>query len=228
MIYAIIFLIILIIGIFLANISIKLLINYYNKYNSHKAHINITSAQLLSYFIKSFNMDILIAEYSTFLDNSYNIKRKIIFLSKDVINNTSVPALAISMHELGHAIQHKNKSKLFYLYYTFSILNKITSSLIIPLFVFLVVSLFLSQIYLNIALILIVCFYLVNLIIRIIIIPLERNASNIALDLLKQYKIFDSDELQIAKKLLNLAALTYVGGFFSNYIKMFKKIFKNF
>ena len=35
-------------------------------------------------------------------------------------------------------------------------------------------------------------------------------------------------ELKIAKKLLNLALFTYIGGFFRNYIKIIKKIIKNF
>lgn len=228
MILAIILLVFIFFGIFLSRISSKILVDYYNKYNSHFANINKTSVELLTFFIDKLNIKIKIKEYSYFLNNSYNIKHKVILLSKDIINNKSIPALSISMHELGHALQHKNKSKLFYTYYVFLRLNKITSFLILPLILFLIVSLFLSSFYLNLALILVLCFYLVNLIARIIIIPLEKNASNLALNLLNEYKIFDEDEFKIAKKFLSFAALTYVGGLFSNYIKLFNKILKNF
>lgn len=228
MIYAIIFLTIILLGIIFSKLSTKLLIDYFNKHNNFFADINKTSCELLSFFIKELKLNVKLIEYSNFLDNSYNIKQKLILLSKDIINNKSVPALAISMHELGHALQHKNKNKLFNLNHFFMFLNKVTSFLLLPLILFLIVSLFLSSLYLNLALILVLCFYLINLIIRIIIIPLEKNASKIALNLLSEYKIFDEDEMKISKRLLNLALLTYVGGFFSNYTKLFKKIIKNF
>jgi len=219
---------IIVVGIITAFISNNLLIKYFEKANKIPVSKNILSIELLVFFINEFNLNVKIIEHSTGLNNSYNIKQKIIILSSDVIYKNTVGSLAISMHELGHAIQHHSKSKLFYLYYFFNILNKITSILLIPLIIFLIISLFLPFIYLHVALILVLIFYITNLIIRLIIIPLEKNASNIALKLLKEYEIFNKKELKIAKKLLNLAYLTYIGGFFHGYIKFFRKVLRNF
>jgi len=228
MIFALIILGVILLGINIAFTSNKMLLNYFNKTNKINANINLTSFELMVFFITNLNLPVKVSEYSTGLNNSYNIKRKLIVLSEDVFNSSSVASLAISMHELGHAVQHHTKSKLFYFYYTLSILNKITSLLLLPLIIFLIVSLFLPQIYLHIALILVLVFYLVNLLIRLVIIPLEKNASFIALKLLNEYEIFNKKELKIAKKLLKLAYLTYVGGFFINFIKIFNKILRSF
>lgn len=228
MILAIIIVTFILLGIIFSGFSGKLLINYFTKVNKIESHSDVTSFELLAFFITNFNLDVKVAEYSTFLDNSYDIKRKIIFLSSDIFNNKSIGALAVSMHELGHAIQHNKKSKLFNLYYFFTILNKVTSLLIFPLLVFLVVSLFLPLLYLFIALLLLLIFYIINLISRVIIIPLENNASKIAISLLKEYNILDKSELKMAEKLLKYAVFTYVGGFFNYYVKIFKKIIRRF
>lgn len=228
MIYAIIFLGVVVLDIIIALLSNKLLYSYFDKADSVLANCGFTSLELLAYFITHLNLNVKITEYSTGLNNSYNIKQKIIVLSKDVINNKSVGALTISMHEFGHALQHKNKSKLFYFYLALSVLNKITSILLLPLVIFLIVSLFLPLFYLEIAVIIVIIFYIINLLARIFIIPLEKNASDIAMKLLTEYEIFDKKELKIAKKLLKLAYSTYIGGFFINYIKIFRKIIKNF
>ena len=226
--YLLIFVIILFVGIFASLLSTKALYSCYKKANNEIANINLTSANLLAFFIQKLNLNIKIAKYSYGLDNSYSIKKKVIFLSNDVFDSRSVAGISIAMHELGHSIQHHTKTKLFKLYSFFSIIAKITSLLLLPLIIFFLVSLFLDTFYLKLALILFIVLYLINLTIRILIIPLEKNASNIAIGLLREYKIFDQDELKLAKKLLNRAFLTYVGGFFNVYIKFFKKILKSF
>ncbi|MGN1208513.1 MAG: zinc metallopeptidase [Christensenellales bacterium] len=228
MIYFAIIVSILVVGILLNILSNNLVINYYEKASKIDSKINKKSHELIVFFITIFNQNTKVCEFSTHLDNSYNINRKIIFLSEDVFNSSSVGAITIAMHEFGHAVQHQNKSSLFYLYYIFSVLNKISSILILPAIIFLVVSLFLETILLKISLIIIIILYLFNLISRIIIIPLEQDASNKALKLLKKYEIFDKNELKIAKKLLSLACFTYVGGFFKSYKKIFKKILRGF
>lgn len=228
MVYFLIALGVLFIGVSLSTISVKLLTNYYEKANKVEAECNLTAFELLVFFITKLNLGIKVGKFSSYLDNSYNINKKVILLSNDVFDNKSVGALSVSMHELGHAIQHKNNGFVFKFYCFLKILNKISSYLIVPILLFLVVSLFLEIKFLYLALIILFCFYLINLLTRIIIIPLEKNASKLAINLLKEYNIFNSNEISIAKKLLNLACFTYVGGFFNIYIKFFKKILKGF
>lgn len=223
-----IFLGILVLGIISSLVSTNLVTHYYKKANKEFASINLTSANLLVYFINKFNLKVKIMKYSYGLNNNYNTKRKIICLSNDIFDNKSVASLAISMHELGHAIQHKESNKLFRSYSFFHFVAKITSFLILPLIILLILFIFLDIFNLKIIIIIFSVIYVINLITRILIIPLEKNASKIALTLLKDYKIFDDEELEIAKKLLSFAWLTYVCGFFNVYIHWFKKIIKSF
>lgn len=229
MIYIIIFAFILL-GIITAYASSNRLHSYFNKISNNFAEINKTGNELLLFFINKLKLNTKILERSNEnkLDNSYNVIQKTIFLSNFVNNDKSVGSLTVAMHELGHAVQHNKKSKLFYLYFTLSVLNRITSFFFAPLIIFLIISLFLSTFYINLALILLLSFYVINLLSRILIIPLEKNASKIAINLLKEYKIFDEEELKCAKKLLNLALFTYIGGFFINYINFFRKLIRSF
>ncbi len=228
MIYCLIIISIIIFGIFLNILSNKLIINYFDKANNEQSGLGLKSHEVVSYFIEKLKLNLKVQEYGNYLDNSYNINKKVIFLSKDVFNSSSVGAISVSTHELGHALQHKQKSALFYAFCVSIMLNKISSFFIFPCLIFLVVSLFLETIYLKIALIILACIYAINLISRLVVIPLEKNASNKAIKLLKEYSILSKSELKIAKKLLNLACFTYVGGFFKNYRKFFKNILRGF
>lgn len=228
MIYAVILIGIMILGFLMSSFSAKLLFSYFERIDKIEASCNLTAFELLVFYIQNLKLDIKVGKYSNFLDNSYQIKKKLILLSNDIFDNNSVGALAISMHELGHAMQHKNKGGLFEFYYSLTVLNRITSILLVPMLIFLIVSVFLPILYFRIALILLVVFYFLNLLARIIIIPLEKDASKIAIQLLKDYDIFNQSELKMAERLLKYAAFTYVGGFFNNYIKFFKKLLKGF
>ncbi len=208
--------------------SNKLVINYFNKANEIENFGHIKSHELIIFFIKLLNLNTKITECGDYLDNSYSTSENLIRLSKDVFNNSSVGAIAVSMHELGHAIQHQSKNKLFKIFIFLSFVNKITSVLLFPAIIFLIISLFLETFYIKIALIILLCFYIINFFVRLIIIPVEKDASNKAINLLKKNSILTNNELKIAKKLLNLACFTYVGGFFKGYRKFFKKILRGF
>lgn len=209
-------------------LSGKLVVNYFDKANQIENSMHIKSHELLLFFINFLNLNVNLTENGKYLDNSYSTNNNLISLSEDIFNNSSVGAIAVSMHELGHAIQHQSKSKLFKIYMSLSFINKITSLLMFPAIIFLIVSLFLETFYLKIALIILLCFYLINFFVRILIIPVEKDASKKALKLLQKHKILQENELKIAKRLLNLACFTYVGGFFKGYRKFFKKILRGF
>ena len=70
---------IIIIGVLISSLSNFLVIKYYNKQNKIDAEINITSFELLAFFIEKLNLNIKITMLGENLDNSYSFKRKIIF-----------------------------------------------------------------------------------------------------------------------------------------------------
>lgn len=222
-------LIIVIIGIIIAKTSNSNLLNYYYSKSNEIAMINSNCFQILTILSFNLGLNIKIIKQGEKLDNFYSPKNKAIFLSNDVYDSKSVPAIAISMHELGHAIQHQKKSKLFALHKICNIINKCSSIIFFPLIILLIVSFItLSETIILTILYILLAFWLVNLTSRFVLIFLEKDASKTALELIKNYNILDEDEVIIAKKLLKKALLTYVGGIFYNIIKFFRNMKKIF
>ena len=228
--FALVLIGIIIVGVIVFVVSNKLLIKYFRKLDTIfpiSAH-GVTAFELIVFFIKQLNLNIKVAEYGNGLQNFYSTKKRVIVLSGDVFNNRSLGALTIAMHELGHALQHKDKSIKFYLYYYLSYVNKFLSALSIPLIIFVIINLFVETQFLTLSIILLIVAYVVNLLIRLIIIPVESSASKIAVKLLQDYEILDKKELKMAKKLLRYALLTYIGGFFKIYFAIFSNIMRGF
>lgn len=226
---AIILIVVVIIGIIIAKTAYSNLLKYYYSKINEIAIINSTCVQILTALSIELNLNIRIFPKGEKLDNFYSPKNKAIFLSNEVYSSRSVPAIAISMHELGHALQHKSDSQLFSLHKICSVINKLSSTLFIPLIILQIISLFaFSEVVTLTILYILIGFWLVNFISRFILIFLERDASKRALNLIKKYNILDEDEMLIAKKILNKALLTYIGGIFHNIIKFFMKLKKLF
>lgn len=138
------------------------------------------------------------------LTDHYNPANNTVNLSESVHSSTSVAALGVAAHEVGHALQYADK------YAPISVRNKIlpvarissTAAPYLALFGFI----FGFEILVNIGIILfsaVVLFQLVTL-------PVEFNASRRALTMLDQYGILAEDEIAITKKVLSAAAMTYL------------------
>ena len=138
------------------------------------------------------------------LTDHYNPQTHTINLSDGVYNSCSIAAAAVAAHETGHAIQHAKKYfPLVFRRVLVPIANIGSSAgpwlailgivMSFPLLTDIGILLFAGA----------VLFYLVTL-------PVEFNASNRALKILKQNNVLSSDELKGVKKVLSAAAMTYV------------------
>jgi hypothetical protein len=125
-------------------------------------------------------------------------------LSKDVYYGTSVASIGVAAHETGHAIQHQRHYAPLQI--RNSIVPVVNFSSNASWLIFLL-GFFMGLRYLvNIGILLfgaVVIFQLVTL-------PVEFNASNRALSILKQRNILYGDEVRGAKSVLSAAAMTYV------------------
>ena len=129
---------------------------------------------------------------------------RILRLSPDVYNGSSVAAAGIAAHEVGHAIQHKESYKPIVVRNAILPIVNIGSSFSWIVF-FLGLVLGISKLT-TIGIILfswVVVFQLITL-------PVEFNASSRALSILKSRNILYEDEAKGAKKVLKAAAMTYV------------------
>lgn len=160
------------------------------------------------------------------LGDAYSPKYETLIISEEVCNTASLASLAIISHELGHAVQHKNQTPLYFLNQLTKKLTRLTNILIVPL---LVIGLFLFLIKypndsLGIILMLIsLSLFLLHILELIIVIPLEYDASRRALKYLKDYNYVSASEYKKAKKLLRVAAQTYIAGLLDDLFILNKK-----
>jgi Zn-dependent membrane protease YugP len=138
------------------------------------------------------------------LTDHYDPSSKMIRLSQPVYGNTSIAAVGVAAHEAGHAIQHAVKWGPLALRKTLVPVANIGSSMG-PWIA--IAGLALSfPILINIGILLFsgaVLFYVITL-------PVEFDASNRAIVILRANNVLTEQELKGVKKVLSAAAMTYV------------------
>jgi len=138
------------------------------------------------------------------LTDHYDPRTRVLRLSPDVYNGTSVASAGVAAHECGHAVQHSESYVPLALRNAIAPIASIGSQaawfLIVIAFVLNMMQLFDLGIYLFSAVVLF----------QIITLPVEYNASRRAIIALEEYGLVGRDEIYGARKVLSAAALTYV------------------
>lgn len=162
--------------------------------------------------------NIYVVATNGYLTDHYDPKRKVIRLSKDVYEGSSVSSMAIAAHECGHAIQDKEGYLFLRLRsLIFPVVNIATS---ISYYIILIGFIFewLNLVYIGIGL------TSLGLLFQIITLPVEFNASKRAEKELDTMHLADSEEKSGVKKVLVSAALTYVAGVLTSALQILRLI----
>lgn len=138
------------------------------------------------------------------LTDHYDPRTRVLRLSQEVYNGSSLASAGVAAHECGHAIQHSESYAPLALRNAIAPIASIGSQaswfLILIALVLNMMQLFTLGIYLFSAVVLF----------QIVTLPVEYNASNRAIIALENYGLVGSSEVYGAKKVLSAAALTYV------------------
>ncbi len=141
------------------------------------------------------------------MTDHYDPRDRTLRLSEDVFHGSSVAALGIAAHEVGHAIQHAKLYSPLMLRNVIYPISSLGSSLAFPLFF---IGLFLPvgirPMILNGALLL----FALAVFFTLLTLPVEFNASRRAMKALSSGGYLQVDELKGARKVLTAAAMTYV------------------
>ena len=147
------------------------------------------------------------------LGDHYSPDEKIVRLSPDVLDGTSIAAVAIAAHEVGHAIQHAKqyhpvvwRAKLFPVV---SIGSQMGPLLLMASMILGFMMKGFSQFAFQIGVVGVILFS-VAVLFHFVTLPVEIDASSRALKVLKQDSYLFEEELPQAKKVLTSAAFTYV------------------
>ena len=181
----------------------------YNRYSRVANRRGMSGMDAARILLRSAGLEqIAVEETPGKLTDNYDPGKKVLRLSQGVARSPSVASLGIVAHEVGHAMQDATNYGPLRLR---SGLVPIVSigSWLGPIIFF--VGFLLSAVTGSTAIAWLGLFLFAGTVVfALVTLPVERNASKRALQLLENYALADGQELQQTKQVLNAAALTYV------------------
>ena len=147
------------------------------------------------------------------LTDHYDPRARVVRLSDSVYDSTSVAAIGVAAHEVGHACQHAEDYVPLRIRSAIIPMTRIGSMLAMPVFI---LGLLFAQLSLygnmvgDVFMMLGILLFSLSTLFQLVTLPTEFNASARALKTLESYGILDGDELVGARSTLRAAALTYV------------------
>lgn len=163
------------------------------------------------------------------LTDHYNPTKRQVNLSMSTFGSSSVAAVAVAAHEIGHVMQKQEGYLPYKLRNALVPVTNIGSRLALPVIIIgLLVDLFWLGtpapygqwlIYIGIAL------YGLSTLFMLVTLPVEYNASRRAKKMLLDDGILTADEVPAASKVLNAAALTYVASMLISFVYFLRFLF---
>ena len=205
--------IVMIPGIIFAIIAQSKVYSAYHKWRDVPTQKGRTAAQVAREILDQNGLyDITVIKTPGEMTDHFDPKKKIVALSEGVHDSSSVAALGIATHEVGHAIQHSKGYLPAKIRLALVPFINISSNLLWPiLFIAIIFNVigstgFVGYIFMWIAIV----FFGLTLLFSLITLPTELDASKRALNILTEQQYLEGEELVGAKKVLKAAALTYV------------------
>ena len=201
--------------------------NAYNKNSKLIVKVGVVAKDLARRILDTADLnDIQVVQVKGTMTDYYDHKRRLVALSDGVYNSSSVAAIGIMAHEVGHALQYKDgyfpiKLRTFFIKF-----NNIAAIMMWPVLIIgIILEVILASMsvgYVFIAVIL--CFYILSTIISLVTLPVETNASRRALDMLDSMGMFQDDELDGIKEMLKAAAFTYLASLITSVVQLVRII----
>ena len=185
----------------------------YKKYSVDASNRGLTALEVSKTILNGANInDVEITQVPGELTDYYDSKNKVIALSKGNINSTSLSAIGVAAHEVGHALQDYENYAPYKFRKFVIVLNNIASRMLWPLILIglLLDFVVLSTGFAEIIVYSVIGFYGLSVILNLATLSVEKNASRRAVNILQQSTILTEEETVKVKKVLDAAALTYV------------------
>ncbi len=180
----------------------------YNKYSKIKNSVNMTGREVAQKILERNGISyVKVNKTYGFLTDHYNPKTKMINLSEDIYDSTSISAIAVAAHECGHAIQ--DKKAYSFLRFRSSMVPTVNLTSRVS-YIFVLLGFLLRQgnlLYIGMLLM------TVSLLFQLVTLPVEFNASSRAKKQLESLGFVHKQDSKGVNKVLKAAALTYVASF---------------
>lgn len=152
------------------------------------------------------------------LTDHFDPKTNVVRLSDATYNSTSVGAIGVAAHEVGHAIQHATGYSPIRLRNAIVPAVNICNMMSMPILIFGLILSATSLVEIGIVL------FSATVLFQLITLPVEFNASRRALATLEGQNMLSPDEIGGASKVLNAAAMTYVAAAVSSILSLLRLI----
>lgn len=213
------------VAIILAIVSIILSVSVnstFNKLSKTQSLSGLTGREAAERILSYAGItDVAIGRVSGSLTDHYDPTGKALNLSQGVYDGRSVAAIAIAAHECGHAIQHHTGYKALLIRNKLVPLANLGSTLGIWIFIIgMVLTFFSSTLIMDIGIVL----FAFAVLFHVLTLPVELNASHRALTIIENKGLVMSSEMPKARKMLRVAALTYVAAAAQSVIQLLRLI----
>jgi len=176
----------------------------FSQYSKIKSSFGFNGTQLARQLLDNAGLhDVKIERIRGNLTDHFDPRKKVVRLSDTTHNSTSIAALGVVAHEIGHAIQDKEKYAPLVVRNAVVPVAQLGSSL--SWIIFIIGLLMVSQILIRIGIVVFSAFVFFTL----VTLPVEFNASSRAKKLLSSMGM-PSNELKGVSSVLGAAAMTYV------------------
>lgn len=195
-----------------ANIKIN---STYSKYSKKQNSGKLTGKEVAEKILEMNGLsNVKVGRINGSLTDHYDPRNKTISLSDGIYNSNSISACAVAAHEVGHAIQDKERySMLVFRSKLVPVVNftsRLSSILVFSGFIFDLFN------FITIGAILLT----VGLFFQLITLPVEFDASKRAKEELKKCGLIENQDTKGATKVLKAAAFTYVAGFLASALQI--------
>lgn len=177
----------------------------FSKYKAVESYRGYTGADAARKILDDNGLQAVRVEHiSGNLNDHFDPKSNVIRLSDATYASTSVAAIGVAAHEAGHAVQHAVGYAPIKLRNSMVPVVNFSTQISMPLFFIGLIFNFFGLAMLGVVL------FSAALAFQLVTLPVEFNASNRALSILRNSGMLDPKELSGARKVLRAAGMTYV------------------
>lgn len=191
----------------------------YARYSQVRASRGITANQAARLILDMNGLQAVpIQRIPGSLTDHYDPRDRVVRLSESVYGSSSIAAIGVAAHEVGHAVQHATGYSPMKLRSAIVSVTNIGSTLSMPL---ILIGLVMNSS--GLAMAGVALFSLVA-VFQLVTLPVEFNASRRALATLESRDILSPQELSGAKSVLTAAALTYVAALIQSLAQLLRLV----
>ncbi|KRN04773.1 zinc metallopeptidase [Holzapfeliella floricola] len=210
----------ILIGMGLSALASMFVQSTFSKYSRVLSQSNLTGEQAAKAILADQTIqNVTIHAIEGNLTDNYNGQNKTLNLSEATFDNSSVAAVGVAAHEVGHAIQDASDYAPMRLRARIVPVANLGASLSMPL-ILIGVLLGMNQTLINIG----ILAFAAVLLFQVVTLPVEFDASRRAVVSLKNQKLLTETELSAVKKVLTAAAFTYIASALSTFLQLLRLV----